>query len=222
MRINKEGYSTIAYVNGVIVLLMLLFGWAATSYMWPAWLMWTTESILAILFVLVVMFFREPTRIQLTEEDLVFAPADGTIVVAEDVVETEFFGEKRLQVSVFMSIFNVHINWFPVAGKVIYKKYHEGKYLVASHPKSSDKNEHMSVGIDTGKEVIVYRQIAGLIARRIVSYANPDQVVEQNQQCGFIKFGSRVDVFLPLDAEILVNIGQKVTGSQTPLARLKR
>ncbi len=222
MRINREGYSTIARVNGLMAFVMLLFGLAATHFGWAAWLLWTVEALLAINFILVIIFFREPTRPHITDEGLVFAPADGKVVVIEDVVESEYFGEKRLQVSIFMSIFNVHINWFPVAGRIMFKNYHEGKYLVASHPKSSDKNEHMSVGLDTGHEVIVYRQIAGLIARRIVSYAELDRMVEQNSQCGFIKFGSRVDVFLPLDAEIMVEIGQKVTGSQTPLARLKR
>ncbi len=223
MKINKEGYPTILKVNATVAVVMLLFGWIVVKGEGSAWLLWSVEFVLAVIFFLVIIFFREPHRPHITEEGTVFAPADGKVVVIEDVEETEFFGERRMQISVFMSLTNVHINWFPVSGKVAFKHYHAGDYLVASHPKSSDKNEHMSVGIDTGHEVIAYRQIAGFIARRIVSYAkNIGQHVEQNDQCGFIKFGSRVDVFLPMDAEILVNIGQKVTGSQTPLARLKR
>lgn len=149
------------------------------------------------------------------------APADGTVVVVEEVTENEYFNDRRLLVSVFMSLSNVHINWFPVGGRIEYFRHHQGRFLVAWHPKSSEENERTTTVVDMGGCKVLFRQIAGLIARRIVSYARVGEVAGQNTQCGFIKFGSRVDVYLPLGTEVLVKLGDKVTGSQTPIARLK-
>ena len=152
---------------------------------------------------------------------MVYSPADGRIVAIEEVVEPEYFGERRLQVSVFMSVWNVHANWYPVGGRVVYTRYHKGKFLVAWLPKSSTENERSTVVVERpdGKAVLL-RQIAGAVARRIVTYSKPEDAVRQGQELGFIKFGSRVDVFLPLGAEVLVHIGDVVVGTQTPLARM--
>ena len=155
------------------------------------------------------------------DDSLVFCPCDGKVVVCEDVEETEFLGRRCMQVSIFMSLTNIHVNWYPVSGRIEYFRHHNGRFMVAWHPKSSDENEHTATAISTPRGTIVFRQVAGLVAQRIVSYAVEGQTAEQNTKCGFIKFGSRVDLFLPLDCEILVSLGQKVTGSQTPIARLK-
>ena len=170
----------------------------------------------------IVAFFREPRRVRIHDADLVFSPCDGRVVVTEVVSEDEYLKEEMLQISIFMSITNVHMNWVPVGGEVEYFKYHPGRFLVAWHPKSSTENERTTtvVRMASGRKVL-FRQIAGLIARRIVSYARVGEVAGQNTQCGFIKFGSRVDVYLPLGTEVLVKLGDKVTGSQTPIARLK-
>ncbi len=170
----------------------------------------------------VIAFFRIPSRPLLADDGTVFSPCDGTVVVAEDVTENEVTGEKRIQVSIFMSVTNVHQNWFPVGGRVTYFKHHNGRFMVAWHPKSSDDNERTTTAVDTPHGVVVFRQVAGMVARRIVSYAQVGSDAVQNTPCGFIKFGSRVDLYLPLDAEILVTLGQKVRGSQTPIARFKR
>ena len=140
----------------------------------------------------------------------------------EEVEEKEYFKDNRIVVSVFMSIWNVHINWFPVSGTVDYFRHHHGLFLVAWHPKSSEDNERTTTVVDMGGQKIMFRQIAGMVARRIVSYARVGHRVEQNSQCGFIKFGSRVDLFLPLDADIRVKLGDKVVGTQTLIARLKK
>ena len=170
----------------------------------------------------VIAFFRIPERPLLADEETVFSPCDGTVVVAEDVTENEVTGEKRIQVSIFMSVTNVHQNWFPVGGQVTYFKHHNGRFMVAWHPKSSDDNERTTTAVETPHGTVVFRQVAGMVARRIVSYAQAGGGAVQNTPCGFIKFGSRVDLYLPLDAEILVTLGQKVRGSQTPIARLVR
>ncbi|MBQ8864357.1 MAG: phosphatidylserine decarboxylase family protein [Rikenellaceae bacterium] len=219
MKINREGSGTILCVSAFLAVVAgLLTAFAPLSQIGLCILWGVTLVLLAI----VVAFFREPLRPHVTDPDLVYAPCDGVVVVREDIMETEVCGQKMMQVSIFMSLFNVHINWFPVGGKVVYKQYHPGKFLVASHPKSSDDNERMTVGVQTEKGVtVIFRQIAGLIARRIVSYAKEGEIATQNYKSGFIKFGSRVDVYLPLDCEIMVNLGQKVVGSQTPIARLK-
>ena len=219
MKINKEGTGTILVVSAFLAVVAgLLTAFVSFSPL-GLYILW---GVTILSWGIVVAFFREPVRPHLTDPDLVYSPCDGVVVVSEDIMETEVCGEKMMQVSIFMNLFNVHINWFPVGGEVIHKQYHPGKFLVASHPKSSDDNERMTVGVKTAKDaIVIFRQVAGLIARRIVSYASKGQIATQNSQSGFIKFGSRVDIYLPLDAEILVTLGDKVVGSQTPIARLK-
>ena len=171
----------------------------------------------------IVAFFREPRRVRIHDADLVFAPCDGRVVVTELVGENEYLGQEMLQISIFMSVTNIHMNWVPVAGEVEYFKHHHGRFLVAWHPKSSTENERTTtvVRMDDGRKVL-FRQVAGLIARRIVSYMKPGERVEQNSVCGFIKFGSRVDVLVPKDSELLVEIGDPTVGSQTPIVRLHK
>lgn len=177
--------------------------------------------LLAVLFVFVAYFFRVPKRIALIDNASVISAADGKVVIIKEVFEEEFLHCMCRQVSVFMGICNVHINFFPVAGKVIYYKHHWGNYLVAWHPKSSVKNERTSVAIesDNGKKIFL-RQIAGYVARRIVCYAKENEHANQCDQLGFIKFGSRLDLFLPLEAEIKVKVGDKVTACQSIIAKL--
>ena len=215
MRIHKEGTSIIlcsALISaGITVAAFLLLpeptAWIVAIVVWGFTLFITS-------------FFRSPNRVMRTDAGAVFSPADGKIVALEEVDENEYFQGKRIVVSVFMSIWNVHVNWFPVAGRVDYFRHHHGLFLVAWHPKSSEDNERTTTVVDMGGEKIMFRQIAGLVARRIVSYARVGHHVEQNTQCGFIKFGSRVDIFLPLDADIRVKLGDKVVGTQTLIARL--
>lgn len=217
MRIHKEGTSIIlcsALISaGITVAAFLLL---------PE----PTACIVAIIVwgftLFITSFFRSPNRVMRTDAGAVFSPADGKIVALEEVDENEYFQGKRIVVSVFMSIWNVHVNWFPVAGRVDYFRHHHGLFLVARHPKSSEDNERTTTVVDMGGEKIMFRQIAGLVARRIVSYARVGHRVEQNTQCGFIKFGSRVDIFLPLDADIRVKLGDKVVGTQTLIARLNQ
>ena len=174
-----------------------------------------------VLYAAILQFFRHPERqIPETGQHLVYAPADGKVVVIEETDEPEYFQGKRLQVSIFMSPVNVHVNRTPVPGTVKYVKYHPGKYLVAWHPKSSTENERTTVVIDNGKDEILLRQIAGAMAKRIKNYLSVGQQVEQGQEMGFIKFGSRVDLFLPLDAKVTVKIGDKVKGNTTVIAEL--
>jgi phosphatidylserine decarboxylase len=175
-----------------------------------------------VLFFIVLNFFRSPyRRFPYDSEGLVIAPADGTVVAIEEVMENEYFHEKRIQVSIFMSVFNVHANWFPVNGTVKYVKHHNGRFLAAYLPKSSAENERSTVVVETDYGVeVLSRQIAGAMARRIVTYAKVGEACYVDEHMGFIKFGSRVDTFLPLDAEILVDMCDKVTGNQTPVARL--
>ena len=220
MRINKEGYRIICF-SGVFCLLLwwliyhLLVNHANIS------VMWLCAVLLLLFWFFIVAFFREPRRVRIHDADLVFAPCDGRVVVTEVVCEEEHLHREMLQISIFMSITNVHMNWVPVGGVVEYFKYHPGRFL-AWHPKSSTENERTTtvVRMDSGHQVL-FRQIAGLIARRIVSYMKPGERVEQNSVAGFIKFGSRVDVLVPKDSELLVEIGDPVVGSQTPIARLK-
>ena len=221
MKINKEGLKIIA-TSGLIVAIVLAANCLMSIYGWLP--MWATIAILVValgLWGFIIRFFREPARPLLTNNEIVFSPCDGEVVVVEQTDENEYLGCKCLQISIFMSIYNVHVNWFPVAGQVEYFKYHPGKFLVAWHPKSSEENERTTTVVNTGKHKVLFRQIAGFVARRIVSYAEVGKRVEQNTKCGFIKFGSRVDLLLPLDCEPLVKIGDKVTGSISQIARLK-
>ena len=185
-------------------------------------LFYTVCCLSSIFFLLVLNFFRSPfRRFPYDSEGLVIAPADGTIVAIEEVMENEILHEKRLQVSIFMSVFNVHANWFPVNGTVKHVSHNNGRFMAAYLPKSSTENERSAVVVTTkdGGDILA-RQIAGAMARRIVTYAKAGEKCHVDEQMGFIKFGSRVDVYLPLGTEVLVEMDQKVTGNQTPIARL--
>ena len=172
--------------------------------------------------ILIIKFFRNPKRFTKVNDKHVLSAVDGKVVVIEEMIEKEVFNEKRIQVSVFMSPLNVHVTRYPIAGKVVFSKYHPGKYLVAWHPKASEENERTTVVVENdtfGK--VLYRQIAGALAKRIVNYAKTGDTVQQGTDSGFIKFGSRVDIFLPLDADIKVKLNQKVRGGESIIAQLK-
>lgn len=214
MIFHKEGTATIFSATILLFLVNACLYYMASIYVFDAVLF---VSIL--LYGIILWFFRVPIRIAQPQPQAIYAPCDGKVVVIEDVVEKEFYGEKRKQVSIFMSPLNVHINWFPVSGTIKYYKYHPGEKLVAWHPKSSELNERSSVVLETpsGKSLL-FRQIAGALARRIVCYAQEQAIVEQGSEVGFIKFGSRMDLYLPLDAKMCVDINQKVTGNKTVIA----
>ena len=222
MRINKEGYKIIG-ISGVVCLLLWWLVYHLRVHDANISLLWFSAVVLLLFWFFIVAFFREPRRVRIHDADLVFAPCDGRVVVTEVVSENEYLKEEMLQISIFMSITNVHMNWVPVGGEVEYFKYHPGRFLVAWHPKSSTENERTTtvVRMPSGQKVL-FRQIAGLIARRIISYMTVGHQVEQNSVCGFIKFGSRVDVLVPKDSELLVEIGDPTVGSQTPIARLRK
>jgi phosphatidylserine decarboxylase len=217
MKLHKEG-KTFVNVTGIVFGIFLACAW----YYGFVWL-WVCAAVFLILFVFMFRFFRVPNRSFFPVKGTVLSPCDGKIVIIKEVEETEYFKDRRLQVSVFMSINNVHINWVPVNGKVKYFRHHHGKYLVAWHPKSSEKNERTTFVIDIdnkGTTEILFRQIAGYVARRIVTYVKENEFVVQNQQLGFIKFGSRMDLFLPLGTEICVKEGDCVKGTETVIAKL--
>jgi len=220
MTIHKEGYTSIA-----LCILFIFILNALVQFYLPdmKWLQWTIYLLSFALFVIVLQFFRSPfIRVEKNEEQVI-CPADGKIVVIEETEETEYLKDKRIQVSIFMSPVNVHVNRYPVSGIVKYFKYHPGKYLVAWHPKSSTENERTTVVVENGKGIsILFRQIAGALARRIVCYSREGEQAEQGAQFGFIKFGSRVDVFLPLNSKVDVELGQAVKGGITVLAHLKK
>ncbi|MDO4758718.1 MAG: phosphatidylserine decarboxylase family protein [Rikenellaceae bacterium] len=220
MKINKEGYRIIA-VSGVICLLIWCFFYWMLTKQSSCTLIVAATLFLLCFWVFVIAFFREPRRVRIHDADLVFSPCDGRVVVTEVVMENEHLKQEMLQISIFMSVTNVHMNWVPVGGIVEYFKYHPGRFLVAWHPKSSTENERTTtvVRMASGQPVL-FRQIAGFVARRIVSYMKVGSPVEQNSVAGFIKFGSRVDVLVPKDSTVLVELGDAVVGSQTPIARL--
>lgn len=222
MKINKEGYRIII-ISGILCLLI----WGLIYYLLDVKadmsVKWLSGILLILFWFFIVSFFREPRRVKIHDADLIFSPCDGRVVVTEKVVENEYFdGREVMQISIFMSVTNVHMNWFPVGGVVKYFKYHPGRFLVAWHPKSSTENERTTTVVETqqGYEVM-FRQVAGVVARRIVSYMTVGKEVKQNDKCGFIKFGSRIDLLIPKESELLVEIGDRVVGTQTPLARLK-
>ncbi len=215
MRIHKEGRGVLTTVS--LLFLVPLAIAILTGYCW----VYGVAAFFFVFLLFCLRFFRFPNRPLKQVDGAVLSPADGKIVIIQEVEETEHLKERRIQVSVFMSVWNVHINWFPIGGEVEYFRHHQGKYLVAWHPKSSVLNERTSITVNNGKTRILFRQIAGYVARRIVCYAREGKTFEQNQQVGFIKFGSRVDLFLPLDSEICVKIGDKVKGTETVLAKLK-
>lgn len=218
MRIHKEG--TIILLIASIVLLGTHIILAKYSTITPLrYVLFTIISTL--LYGWIIYFFRDPHRVISLQEQCVLAPADGTIVAIKEVYEDEYLQDNRIQISVFMSPFNVHVNRNPISGIVKFFKYHPGKYLVAWHPKSSTKNERTTVVVAHKKGVqVLFRQIAGFLARRIKVYLREGEQVQQGNEFGFIKFGSRVDVFLPLDAKIEVRLGEKVKGGTSVLAAL--
>ena len=212
---HKEGF-TIIIVSFVLIAVAALL---AEQFIGLKWLRIALQLILLLFLVLILQFFRNPDRQPLALENAVVSPVDGKVVIVKEVEEPEYFKGKRLQVSIFMSPLNVHVTRYPVSGKVVFSKYHPGKYLVAWHPKSSTLNERTTIVVDnpTYGEVL-YRQIAGAVARRIVNYAEVGQAVTQGTDAGFIKFGSRVDVFLPIETPVLVKEGQFVKGGVTLIA----
>ena len=218
MKINKEGYWII-----VITGLLCLSIWALVYFLIDTHIaiMWFMAAFLLVFWFFVAAFFREPKRVQIHDDELLFSPCDGRVVVTEVVKDDEYIHEEMMQISIFMSVTNVHMNWMPVRGIVEYFKHHHGRFLVAWHPKSSTENERTTtvVRLANGDKVLI-RQIAGFVARRIVSYVKVDEEVHQNDKCGFIKFGSRIDILLPENAELLVEIGDRVVGTLTPIARI--
>ena len=222
MKINKEGYKIIT-VSGLICLLLWCLVWYLLKQHHTMTTLVISTVVLVSLWFFIVAFFREPRRVKIHDSELVFSPCDGRVVVTEVVYEDEYIKEEMMQISIFMSITNIHMNWLPVGGEVEYYKYHPGRFLIAWHPKSSTENERTTtvVKLEDGNRVL-FRQVAGLIARRIVSYIKTGDKVGQNDVFGFIKFGSRIDVLVPKDSELLVEIGDPVVGSQTPIVRLKR
>ena len=216
MTIHREGYKSIA-ISVILFVLINLLSFYTLSYSLP-WLTWSILVITFVFLLLIISFFRIPKRIHTEREDAIVAPADGKVVVIEEINADEYFNDKRVQISIFMSPLNVHVNRNPVSGEVVYSKYHPGKYLVAWNPKSSTENERHTVAYrSNGKELLV-KQIAGAVAKRIVNYLQPGEKVRQSGEMGFIKFGSRVDVLLPTDAHINVKIGDCVTGGVTIVA----
>jgi len=207
---HKEGYTIIIVSFIIIVLIILGLDHYAIKYDLAI------KIFLLIVFVLILQFFRNPKFEINSNKNYILSPVDGKIVIIEKVYEPEFFKDERLQVSIFMSPLNVHVTRYPISGKVVFSKYHPGRYLVAWHPKSSTKNERTTIVIENqifGK--ILYRQIAGAVARRIVNYAKESKNVIQGEDAGFIKFGSRIDLFLPLETKVNVKINQKVKGGIT-------
>ncbi len=218
MKIHKEGHMTLL-VSGII---LLIFNIVIAFVYRDLTVYYLTGALSLVILVAFASFFRIPHREFITGDSHIIAPADGRVVVIEETFEKEYFSDKRIQVSIFMSPANVHVNRTPVSGVVTYQKYHPGKYLVAWHPKSSEKNERNTVVIEhdeTGLEILV-RQIAGKLARKIRWYLNEGDEVEQNAELGFIKFGSRVDMFLPLGTKIDVQLNQKVKGGITVIGTL--
>lgn len=218
MTLHREGYKSIAIAT-------LIFGALNFSLFWYLgsslpWLFIAVFIITLALLILVISFFRIPHRKLTLNGNQVIAPADGKVVVIEETVDNEYFNGKRLQISVFMSPLNVHVNRNPIAGEVVYNKYHKGKYLVAWHPKSSTENERHSVVIKKGNTEILVKQIAGALAKRIINYLEVGQKVEQGEELGFIKFGSRVDLLLPVGTKVNVALHEVVKGGVTVLATL--
>ena len=219
-RLHEEGTVAILITLGIIAVTCFLVNW-----FWPSQTVWhyLLYAFELVVLVLTVRFFRVPIWRKTTiAEDAVLSPADGVIAANEEVMEDEYFHDKRRQLSIFMSIYDVHINFFPFDGEVTYYKYHPGKFLLAFNPKSSTDNEHNTIILkDTKGRVVLVRQIAGFVARRIVCDLQPGDEAVVGEELGMIRFGSRVDVFLPLDAEIKVKIGDKTIGKETVLAQLK-
>ena len=218
MTIHKEGFKTIAIATLIFGAINLaLFWFLSAAYLWVCIAVF---FILLFLLLFVVSFFRIPNRVQTLNEQHILSPCDGKVVVIEETTDPEYFNGKRLQVSIFMSPANVHVNLNPISGEVVYNQYHKGKYLVAWNPKSSTENERHSVVIKKGNVEILVKQIAGAVARRIVNYMQVGQKAVQGSQLGFIKFGSRVDLLLPIGTKINVNLNENVQAGVSVIATL--
>jgi phosphatidylserine decarboxylase len=214
---HKEGHKIILVTFIIVIACYLIVDKLISLY----WLQLLLFSTLGVFLILILQFFRNPKRNTVHNDNQVLSPVDGKVVVIEEVYESEYFKGKRLQVSIFMSPLNVHVTRYPVQGKVVFCKYHPGKYLVAWHPKASEENERTTVVVENAKYgKILYRQIAGALAKRIVNYATENEVVIQGDDSGFIKFGSRVDLFLPLDTNIKVLLNDKVRGGESIIAQI--
>ena len=212
---HKEGHKIILLTFITVVIITLLLDYFSIEY--KSYI----QIFLIIQLIIVLQFFRNPKRVTNVGDKNIVSPVDGKVVVIEEVFEPEYFKEKRIQVSIFMSPINVHVTRYPIGGQVTYSKYHPGKYLVAWHPKSSTENERTSIVIKNENcGEILYRQIAGALAKRIINYAKESTYVNQGDDAGFIKFGSRVDLFLPLDTEINVSLNQKVKGAEDIIAKV--
>jgi phosphatidylserine decarboxylase len=214
---HKEGHKIILFTLIIVVACFLL----VDNFIAIFWLRTIILVTLLVFLILILQFFRNPKRLTQLNDNTVVSPVDGKVVVIEEVFEKEYFNDKRIQVSVFMSPLNVHVTRYPISGKVVFSKYHPGKYLVAWHPKASEENERTTVVVENpiyGK--VLYRQIAGALAKRIVNYATVKDDAKQGTDSGFIKFGSRVDLFLPLDTNIKVKLHQKVRGGESIIAEI--
>jgi len=212
---HREGHKIILLSFITVVIIALLLDYFSVEYKTYI------QLFLIIQLIIVLQFFRNPKRVTNVGDKNIVSPVDGKVVVIEEVFEPEYFKEKRIQVSIFMSPINVHVTRYPIGGQVTYSKYHPGKYLVAWHPKSSTENERTSIVIKNENcGEILYRQIAGALAKRIINYAKESTYVNQGDDAGFIKFGSRVDLFLPLDTEINVSLNQKVKGAEDIIAKV--
>ena len=214
--IHKEGITSIILTLIFIMLLNAVIHFMDGNQI----IKWIGYSLSGLLLIIILQFFRNPSRNITENKNHFISPADGKVVVIEEVMENEYFHDKRLQVSVFMSPINVHVNRYPMSGHISYYKYHPGKYLVAWHPKSSTENERTTVVVknETMGEIL-FRQIAGALARRIVFYGKENELVQQGDQCGFIKFGSRVDMFFPTGTKLEVTLGDVVTGGKSIIAK---
>ena len=212
MKLHKEGYKSIR--NEIIILILLGF----FSYISDSKIVDSLYAIMLFIFVITLNFFRIPKRTFERQNDIIYSPCDGKVVVIEETLETEYYKDKRIQVSVFMSPLNVHNNLYPISGMVTYTKYHAGKFLVAWNPKASTDNERSTVVVENNKISVLCRQIAGALARRIITYSKAKDSVNSADEIGFIKFGSRVDLFLPIGTKIDVVIGDKVIGGQSIIA----
>ena len=216
MKIHKQGYTIIAFFGIALAVLIAL----TAIFVKIVYLSVPLITIGLVFYLLILWFFRVPDRQIILDDKLVYAPADGKIVVIEPTIEQEYFNDERIQVSIFMSPLNVHVNYYPVGGVVDYTKYHPGKYLVAWHPKSSAENERSTIVIKKGDTTILVRQIAGAVARRIITGAKTGDEVKQGDELGFIKFGSRVDILLPKSAEVVAKLNQKSRAKKTVIAKL--
>ena len=214
IKLHREGRPVI----WITILFLVGIGILAAVYL-PSWANMIVVPAALLVLVLVLRFFRKPVRIPFFDEKTITAPADGTVVAIEKVHQEEYLDAPAIQVSIFMSFHDVHVNYFPVSGKVEYIRHHPGRYLIARHPKSSSLNERTSIGINHSSGPLLVRQIAGTVARRIRCYASEGQQAGQGSEMGFIRFGSRVDLFIPVDAAIKVSMHQRVVGSVTPVAR---